>query len=118
MKKVVSVLVIMAVFSTAVFAAPLSVAGSLDTLSREPSRTELASKTEGFSEFDDLFADVQATQLTNADAAAVEGEGLFGTLIGAIAGAVTVAVTGGNVTQVLSGAASGAVIGSLVSGAF
>jgi hypothetical protein len=35
MKKVIAVMVIMAVFSTAVFAAPLSVAGSLDKSSKK-----------------------------------------------------------------------------------
>jgi hypothetical protein len=98
MKKVISVLVIMAVFSTAVFAAPLSIAGSLDISSREVSRTELASKTEGFSEFDDLFADVQAVALTTEEAQAVEGEGFWGAVIGGIVGAVSsTAVFIGNV---------------------
>jgi hypothetical protein len=56
MKKVIAVLVIMGVFSTTLFATPLSVAGSLDTPSQEEFRTELASTS--FNSADDLFADV------------------------------------------------------------
>jgi hypothetical protein len=72
MKKVVSVLAIMAVFSTAVFAAPLSLAGSLDTSSRE-----VVSGIEAFGDFEDLFTDVQAVALTDNEAQAVEGEGFW-----------------------------------------
>jgi hypothetical protein len=82
MKKVVSVLMIMAVFSTVAFAAPLSVADSLDTLSREITRTELT--TASLSEANDLFADVQAVSLTVEEAEAVEGEGICGILIGVV----------------------------------
>jgi hypothetical protein len=75
MKKVIALLTMMAVFSTAVFAAPLSVAGSLGTTSSEFS---LAGQTSADPNgFDDLFADVQAVQLTAAEAAEVEGEGFW-----------------------------------------
>jgi hypothetical protein len=112
MKKVVSVLVIMAVFSTAVFAAPLSVAGSLDISSREASRTELAFTSFSDSEvmgtdvqtitlnpvtdengFDSLFASVSADELQDEETAKIIG-GFFpwpvlfviGALVGGVAG--------------------------------
>jgi hypothetical protein len=90
MKKVIAILTIMAVFSTAVFAAPLSVAGSLGTTSSE---ITLAGQTSvGPNGLDELFADVNATALTDEEAAAVEGDGPFSALIGAIVvGAMTVA---------------------------
>jgi hypothetical protein len=80
----------MAVFSTAVFAAPLSLAGSLATSSKE-----VASRIEGFSNSDDLFANVQAVAPTDREAQAVKREGLFGSLIGAARGAVVGSLVSG-----------------------
>jgi hypothetical protein len=72
----------MAVFSTAVFAAPLSVAGSLDTASSEFS---LAGQTSADPNgFDDLFADVNAAALTQKEAAAVEGDGIYSYFVASI----------------------------------
>jgi hypothetical protein len=92
MKKVIAVLMIMAVFSTSVFAAPLSVAGSMYNSSKEVSRFDLSSKTDALNDFDDLFADVQASALTAEEAKAVEGEGLFGWICSAIVGTITTAI--------------------------
>ncbi|MDR2052137.1 MAG: hypothetical protein LBP80_01875 [Treponema sp.] len=84
MKKVVALLMILAVTSSTVFAAPVSAitghqsGGSQDALSREVTRNN----------FDDLFNDVQATPLTNVEASEVEGEGFWGALIGGIIGGV------------------------------
>jgi hypothetical protein len=88
MKKVISVLVIMAVFSSAVFAAPLSVAGSLDTSSREVSYSAGSLGPEMFNDSNDLFADVEAVALTDTEAAEVEGEGWLGALVGGFVGSV------------------------------
>jgi hypothetical protein len=80
----------MAVFSTTLFAAPLSAAGSLQGFSREISLAEQSSAATG--EFDDLFAGVQAAVLTSEEAEAVEGEGFWGSIFGAVAAAVTVGI--------------------------
>jgi hypothetical protein len=80
MKKVTSVLLITAMISTTVFAVPLSTAGSWDLQSQEVFSAELSSGL--LPDSDDLFADIQSVQLTDAEAEAVEGEGLFGILIG------------------------------------
>jgi hypothetical protein len=104
MKKVIAFLTIMAVFSTAVFAAPLSVAGSLDTASSEFSLAGQPSADPNG--FDDLFADVNAAALTEEEALAVEGEGWFS---GLISGIVTVA-------KVASNVAAGNVIGAVYVG--
>jgi hypothetical protein len=81
----------MAVFSTTVFAAPLSLAGSLDTTSSEFS---LAGQTSApYDGLDALFADVNAVALTDEEAAAIEGDGAIFAAIGAIfTGVVTVAI--------------------------
>jgi hypothetical protein len=84
MKKVVALMVIMAVFSTTAFAAPLSVAGSSDTLSEEIS---LSSQSEA-----DLFADVDSVALTSEEAQAVEGEGWISGMLAAIATVVILVV--------------------------
>lgn len=89
MKKVISVLVIMAVFSTTVFAAPLSVAGSWDKQSQKVSpRSELSATADALNEFDDLFGDVQAVALTTEEAQTVEGEGFLSGLAGFISGVI------------------------------
>jgi hypothetical protein len=113
MKKVISVLVIMAVFSTTLFAAPLSIAGSLDKPSQDESRSELSARVDSLNEFDDLFAGVNAVPLTTEEAQAVEGEGLFGAIFGAAVGAFIGAVTGEPTT-----AAAGAAVGVALGGIF
>jgi hypothetical protein len=82
MKKVIAFLTIMAVFSTAVFAAPLSVAGSPGTT---PCEFSLAGQTSvAPNGFDDLFADVNAAVLTQEEAAAVEGDGWLSGLVSVV----------------------------------
>ncbi|MDR0556634.1 MAG: hypothetical protein LBG43_02000 [Treponema sp.] len=85
MKKVIALIVIMAIFSTTAFAAPLSVAGSSDALSAE---TSLSSQSDV-----DLFADVHVAALTPEQAQAVEGAGPFGAILGGIVGLVTTVIT-------------------------
>jgi lactobin A/cerein 7B family class IIb bacteriocin len=109
MKKVVSVLVIMAVFSTAVFAAPLSLTGSLDTSSREgvsgiessTASTDVVDIVTDMhtitlnpvNEDEGLFASVSATELPDQETAKITG-GIFpwpvlivvGALVGGLAG--------------------------------
>jgi hypothetical protein len=84
MKKVISVLVIMAVFSTTLFAAPLSLTGSTDQQARETYQSEFAFKAEVLE--DDLFAEVQAVALSPEEAQAVEGEGFLSGLAGFVTG--------------------------------
>jgi hypothetical protein len=67
MKKVIAVMVIMALFSTTVFAAPLSVAGSLEQTSLEGFRSG--------NDFEDLFADVNAVALILEEAQNVREKG-------------------------------------------
>jgi outer membrane lipoprotein SlyB len=86
MKKVIALMVIMAMFSTTVFATPLSVAGSSDALSGEIS---LSSQSDA-----DLFADVQAAALTPEEVQAVEGEGWFNALISGICGGIVGGIAG------------------------
>ncbi|MDR2446580.1 MAG: hypothetical protein LBD58_04735 [Treponema sp.] len=94
MKKVIALMVIMAIFSTTAFAAPLSVADSQDALSEEISLSSQTFETDA-----DLFADIQPAALTSEEAQAVEGEGWLNALI---SGAI------GSVIGGLTGAASGA----------
>jgi hypothetical protein len=70
------------------FAAPLSIAGSLDKPSQDESRSELSAKVDSLNEFDDLFAEVNAVPLTTEEAQAVEGEGFWGGLIGGVVGGI------------------------------
>ena len=80
MKKIIALFVAMAFFSTTVFAAPLSLAGSLGT---QPNEFALAGQLSvgGHDGFGDLFADVDAVALTQEEAQAVEGEGSIGVAI-------------------------------------
>ncbi|MDR2447788.1 MAG: hypothetical protein LBD58_10980 [Treponema sp.] len=79
MKKVIALMVIMAIFSTTAFAAPLSVAGSQDALSEQISLSSLSFETDAA-----LFADVQAAALTSEEAQDVEGTGPWLFILGAI----------------------------------
>jgi hypothetical protein len=88
MKKVVALLMVLAVFSATVFAAPVSIAGSLDASSREVLSAGLSVKTDNPDGFDDLFADVRATPLTDIEASETEGEGFWGGLLGGVAGGI------------------------------
>ncbi|MHB9293982.1 hypothetical protein Holit_03104 [Hollandina sp. SP2] len=119
MKKVISVLVIMAVFSTTLFAAPLSVAGSWDKPSQEVSRTELSAKADMLNEFDDLFVEVNAVALTTEEAQAVEGEGFIsGFITGVMQWGTGAAVMGTNGTgqQQAASMLSSAIISGLFGG--
>ena len=87
LKKFFAVLTVLAVFSTTVFALPSSAAVSLNNQNNQGQGKAEAS--EALADFDafqdgDLFADVKATQLTDEEAQAVEGEGFWGALIGGI----------------------------------
>jgi len=73
MKKVTSVVVLLVLISTSVFAAPV-------TAVVENKQKEVVSEV-------DLFDTVQATELTGQEMKAVEGEGLFGAFVGAAVGA-------------------------------
>jgi hypothetical protein len=85
MKKVVALLMVLAVSSTMVFAAPVSLIGSLDSTSWDVTHVGMSVKTDSLNDFDDLFTDVQATALTQEEANAVEGEGwVLGGIFGAI----------------------------------
>jgi hypothetical protein len=102
MKKVIFALVIMAAFSTTVFAQPLPVAGSPDKLSGDfalagPASTAFES---------DLFADVNAAALSREEAQAVEGDGWLSGLFRAVVTAV----------QVVVNVASGNYVGAAVTG--
>jgi hypothetical protein len=89
MKKVLAVLLIMAVCSTAVFAVPLSIVSSRDPLSREVFSAELSSAS--LNDVDDLFADIHAAALTDIEAEAVEGEGWLSGLLSAVVTVVKIA---------------------------
>jgi hypothetical protein len=91
MKKVTAMLMITAVFSTTVFAAPLSTVGSWDLRSQEVFSTELSSGS--LPDSDDLFSGITSVQLTDAEAEAVEGEGLFGTIFACVTAAATIAIS-------------------------
>ena len=112
MKKVVSLLVALALFATTAFAAPVSVAASLP----EPVQTVASS-----ADLDALFADVNAVALTEEEAQAVEGEGIFGAIIfggfgacvGGFLGLTVGVVTGDIKTGTKAGMASGGVIGAI-----
>ncbi|MDR0554072.1 MAG: hypothetical protein LBG76_04660 [Treponema sp.] len=75
MKKLISVVVMLAFTGMTVFAAPGAMALAQDGA-------------------DDLFADVQATPLTAEEAQAVEGEGPIGAVVGGIIGGIAGVVVG------------------------
>jgi hypothetical protein len=113
MKKIIAVFAALAVFSTTLFAAPGSVSKSMSdsfdgqakaiSMTVEPVKTNAAANSKetgiiksldqskafgNLNEADDLFASVQATQLTNSEAAQVEGDGFWlvvAIVIGALA---------------------------------
>jgi hypothetical protein len=89
MRKAVALLMILVMATTTLFAVPVSAVGSVDALSTEVVRVGLSTQTDtaaGLSiqtnipdDADDLFGDVQATQLTTTKAAAVDfGTASFG----------------------------------------
>jgi outer membrane lipoprotein SlyB len=119
MKKTISLMVALALFASTAFAAPISVAASLDepvtaqtVVSSEQAQTapELFSATD---ESDTLFVNVRAVALTEAEASGIEGDGLFGAIFGAIVGGAVGAATGGS-TGAATGAIAGGIIGALL----
>jgi hypothetical protein len=113
MKRVVAVLVVFALFTGTVFAAPLSPAGSIDTV--ETPRVEVPDFAGN-----DLFADVRATALATEEAQAVEGEGWFNALISGIVGGIVGSVSGASVSLgvlTIPGLIAGAVGGAASSAA-
>ncbi|MDR1325525.1 MAG: hypothetical protein LBK00_05765 [Treponema sp.] len=131
MKKITALLVALSLFATTAFAAPLSVAASLST----PAQTVTSGAG---ADLDALFTDVAAVPLTNAEAQAVEGEGIGLAIAGFAAGYVlgvaqwgvvtaVTALTGGNIgtpkeqmnNMLLSGATNavtGFIIGAVTPG--
>ena len=100
MKKIIALFMALAVFSTALFAAPGSVSKSMSdsfggqtkaiSMTAEPVKTHAVANSKdteiiksldqskafgNFNEADDLFADVHAFQLTDSEAAQVEVDG-------------------------------------------
>lgn len=104
MKKVIALLIILAVLSTTLFAAPVSVAGSWNKSSSEFTRID-----QSFGAPDDLFADVNAVALTPEEALAVEGEGWLSCLVAAVISTAIVVVdlAQGNTTAAAKHLASG-----------
>jgi hypothetical protein len=93
-KKIVAVLVVLALFTTSVFAAPLSVAAEFGypvSAQAVVSSEQMRTAPEAFSAIDEtgdlfgnaLFADVIGTPLTTAESDQVEGGGVI-IVIGAI----------------------------------
>jgi outer membrane murein-binding lipoprotein Lpp len=119
MKKIIALTVALTFFATTTFAAPVSAAASLP----EPAQTVSADLN---ADLDALFADVNAAALTDEEAQAVEGEGLFGALLaglaggvvgfayGAFAGIAVGLITGDVKAAVAGGAAGGAALGAFV----
>jgi hypothetical protein len=95
MKKLIALLVILAVFSTAVFAAPAAAGVAFG----EASASTIVSLT---ADTDDLFATVDAVALTDGESATVEGEGPVGGVVGAVLGGIGGAI-GGAIAVVQSG---------------
>jgi hypothetical protein len=131
MKKIVAVLVVLALFTSTVFAGPVSRASLIDTV-----KTVKIDTASSFAGSADLFGDVQAPALSDTEAMEVEGEGFWGAVAGAVAGgcvggvigAGTCAVAGyqigqsagvGKITSVAVGAVSGALgfVGGFIGGA-
>ncbi|GHT98053.1 hypothetical protein FACS1894142_3870 [Spirochaetia bacterium] len=83
MKKLIALFTVMAMVSATVFATPLSLAASLEN--------GVPVKNGAVQDFD-LFADVGATQLSDTEAAAVEGDGAGGALLGVVVGCAIVIV--------------------------
>jgi hypothetical protein len=117
MKKTIILLVVLAIFATSAFAAPVSGMDSFNTI--QPDKTEgsgdqTETALESFSavnESETLFADVRAVALTDTQASEIEGDGLFGAIFGAACGAVvgTIATSGSGV-----GAVAGAIAGGIM----
>lgn len=97
MKKIVTVLFILALCSTAVFAAPEASVVSLDQApaDKAPVQALGALVSSPFAVESDLFAGVRGTPLTKEEAQAVEGEGFFGAVFGAGSGGVAGGFIGG-----------------------
>ncbi|GHT98045.1 hypothetical protein FACS1894142_3850 [Spirochaetia bacterium] len=115
MKKLIALFTVMAMVSATVFAAPLSLAASLEN--------GVPVKNEAVQNFD-LFADVGATQLSDTEAAAVEGDGIVGALvfaaIGAAAGAalgyLAYTSSGHTYTRTTEGAQTASLVGGVSGG--
>jgi hypothetical protein len=87
MKKIVAVLVVLALFTSTVFAGPVSRASLIDTV-----KTVKIDTASGFADNANLFGDVQAPALSDTEAAAVEGEGAVGAIIGGFIGGMVLSV--------------------------
>ncbi|MDR3335776.1 MAG: hypothetical protein LBT16_01100, partial [Treponema sp.] len=90
-KKAVAVLVVLAVFSTTLFAAPLSVK-TLPDMSSFNAKVKPAGPLAGDGA---LFAGVSGSPLTGEEAAKVEGEGLLGAIFAAVGCVLALGTLGG-----------------------
>jgi hypothetical protein len=90
MKKIISLMVALALFASTAFAAPISVAASFV----EPISAQTVSAS-GSTDIDDLFGDVAAVPLTDSEAQAVEGVGIGSAIAAGFAGYVSGIVTWG-----------------------
>jgi hypothetical protein len=112
MKKIITLLVILAIFATSAFAVPVSGVDSLnaiqtDTAEMSGNQTETAPELfSAVDELDALFADVQAVALTDTEASEIEGAGPVGAFFGAIVGGAV-----GGAAGAVGGAVSGGLMG-------
>jgi hypothetical protein len=90
MKKIISLMVALALFASTAFAAPISVAASFV----EPVTAQTVSPSAS-ADIDALFADVDAVPLTDSEAQAVEGESWVGAVVGYLIGGVVGLVSNG-----------------------
>jgi hypothetical protein len=114
MKKIVSLVVALVLFTASAFAAPLSGTDSfnairVDTARVSGNQTETASEVfSAVDESDSLFVDVRAVALTDTEASEIEGAGPIGAFLGAIVGGAVGAIVGG-----VTGGANGAIAGTV-----
>jgi hypothetical protein len=110
MKKIVAVLVVLALFTSTVFAGPVSRASLIDTV-----KTVKVDTAPGFADNANLFGDVQAPALSDTEAAAVEGDGWFEAIFGGIANGLAGAFVGlanGGIVGAILGGLGGVAIGA------
>jgi hypothetical protein len=91
MKKFITVLAVLLVSATTLFAAPAGLVSSLDNFGPADGKSSIAAGAFGAdagSLKGDLFADVGALQLTDTEAQAVEGDGPFGLAVGGLLGGI------------------------------
>jgi len=103
MKKFISLMVLLGIISTAVLATPLT--GTVSPIEGE----------NGFNE--DLFAEVQATSLSDVEMEAVEGDGILTAIGNAILNSVVYSTSGALFGGKIAGE-PGAIVGGIAGGVF